>query len=767
MSNPLRAPKQEIVAVPDAAPSAYFTATDAFNARLAEGKSLQHLIRSLAPLDMVVAPTITIPKGWTVDAQIQASAKPSMALAKTGKPQFRVRSGPGYEALNALWGQLPDDGFGKVEAVAAAVKNKFYVDAGTEYTLGRLEKAYPKSGSRIARPITKAEAEAALDNCGLRVDAFPAHAVRAYPLRPPAGELGVTVNPKSDNGFPVLGQWDTPGAQDKIFRLTAAVRRDIVRESKGSTGVEKWVRDAEEGLPWLVALRGKAKADYYTEEKINGGMLRFYNAFPRQIVLNMQVATQPFEAVARSVDRGSHSAIGFSLHRGGAEELVAAMDHWLDTEAQAYVHVGDDSWVALREGEDIVMFALDCSNFDLTQHSECTAQVHLAIKRQLACIDAPAGDLWYAYARERLVVTAGAVTRRWKHAGPSGMPLQSKVNDMLMDVMINRALDGREAGWSEDQWDAHLKKVGTDMGFVVKVEQYKRMEAKNMKRFLAASPFLFIGYYFHVLEDQRIAVCADLPRTWAQMPYPGLKWIKGDHDMLVMEAMRLGSMWLSAGIPPLVQEKAFAAWRDTVDKQLTKALRQGDVQDDRLRWAVGQAVHGPDPVASLSGLLAALRRDPQKLWLEREPELLSSSVLVPVQMSWADMVDEDEEAELGTVLYVPPPSISLPAPPVLHPVRPTHPVTARNDGRPGPTAVWGPPKVGRARENASAPNRVRRIARVMGDEPYTESEYTYESDDEYDRWVEADFGAEDNFGSGDEDVEFRDRLADRYGNYRA
>lgn len=732
MSNPLRAPTVSVAAASEGFPDAYFVMDADFATRQGNAKNVSYLQSQLEPLDMDVVPAFNLQKEFCVLEEVTKSAREKLAAARGGKPSFRVRSSCAKEVTRAIWAELPEDGFGGRAAVAPVARDKFYVDGGAEYALGRVTAAYPKRGARIARPITAGEAKEAARNCGLAVEHLPGHAVRAYPLIPWSDEQkAIAINPHADNGFPVMGKWSTDGAQPRVLSLALRVRQEVAAAQKTREGVWGWVRAQEDVRPWLVACQGKAKADYYKGAKIRSGGLRFYNVLPRQIMLNMQVATQPLEAASRNILVEGHSGIGMSLVRGGAAELVARLQQQLDEGESAYVHVGDDSWVALKVQGRIKMFALDCSSFDLTQHAATTLEVHKELARQLRLIDAPAADLWYAYMRERVVVTAGAVTRRWRHGGPSGMPLQSKVNDMLMDVMITRALKGGDPEWSEAEWDVHLRKVGSELGFEVRVEQFCDLEAETLVEALEQRPFLFVGYYFHIRNGQ-VMVCCDLPRTLSQMPYPGLKWMKTDKELLTMEAMRLGSMYLSAGVPPAAYQRAFNAWRDAALGLISRALAlAGDVTDERLRWAVGEAVHGPAVEPSLKGLYAAVQRDPRALWLEKEKELPSTSELVP--LTWADEVEE-EEAEERAQLGIPARPAAYPgrlAPAALKPAaKPTHPVTARNDGRPPPWKVWAPAKPPRMREGTTRVKRVARRGRVVVEEESEEEWYSDDSDEE-------------------------------------
>lgn len=705
MSNPARPPK-----VPTTEQLALAVAPDSYvpadYRRVVEGwKSVEGKQRVLAPLDMDLAPSFYIPKEHCVEPAVLHKLGGALALAKGGVTTVRLRSDVAKAAANVMYAALPAEGPFSKTAVGEVMASKVLADGGTECCLGRLAHAYPKRvGRSPVAPVGRTEAVLAVARCGVRMQGLPAHAVRPYPLTPAPGEDTVKVNPKSDNGFPVLGKWDTPGAALMCMRLAVSVRQELGR----APSVAEWMAEAERSRPWLVALRGKAKADYYSVDKVCRGFLRFYNAFPRQMMLIMQQATQVLELNALHIQNSdSTSGIGITLVRRGAEDLVAALDGQLRREGHAYVHVGDDSWVIVKRGTEVAMFALDCSNFDLTQRAEVTEEVHRAIWEQLRLVDPIAADVWLSYARARLVVVAGALVRKFYHAGPSGMPLQSKVNDVLMEVMVSRALS-RVASLEESDVARAVEEAGLSMGFSVKLEQFWRGRADTVVEALEQRPFLFIGYYFHV-RGGTVRACADVPRTLAQLPFPALKWSKTRHELRVTEAMRLGSIAMALGMPTQDLEPAFQAYRAHVLGLLDSVIAvSGDVRDERLRWAVQSSPWGPETEASLRGLRRAVARDAGELWLTREVELPSESVLVGTD--WADEVEAEEAAEaaaLGATTRRPATLAVRPA--VLRgAVAATHPASARNDGRPPPTVVWGPPKAPRVREEVAPSRRERR-----------------------------------------------------------
>lgn len=662
-------------------------------------KSVVNAQEALKDLDMEVVGAFYISKEHTVSSRVLASAGPTLAAAPSGVPVPRVRSLPAKQVVNSVYRELPETWPLGRPQVAQQAAEKVYVSAGAEASLGRIRKAYPVPGvSRSLLPVSRGEARAAIKRCGLSMTGKLPQQLREYPLVPVEGEVGITVNPHSSNGFPVLENWSYPGAAAKCQALAVSLYEEIQR----APDVVRWLRGMEmdDVRRQFVALMGKTKSDTYKKNKVGAAELRFYNVFPRPMMLIMQKATQVLELNYQAMhDANTHSFAGRTLVRGGAAEVVALMQAQLDERGYAYIHVGDDSWVAILRDGHVCMFALDCSNFDLTQHSDVTAEVHLAFRDELRKINPKCADLWYGYARERIVVVTGSLVRRFKHAGPSGMPLQSKVNDVLMDVLIDRSMrvlkTGTLSDLDEERIERVLQREGGSMGFEVRIEQPSLEPATNMIEALEATPFLFAGYYFHIRGGQ-VCVCADLPRTMAQMPYPGTKWHKSALEMQQNEAMRIGSIALNLGVPPVAYEAAFEAFRHGARSLLANAIKYaGDVQDDKLRWAMQDVPHGADATPSLSGLLRALERDPAELWLKKELELFSTSELITpaFYQAWADEVEAEEERELeaaGPSAVRPPMMAGVRALPLPSGRRSTHPITFRNDGRPPPVAVWAP-----------------------------------------------------------------------------
>lgn len=611
-----------------------------------DAKNLDLLVPQLSVLDMEVREPFVIPREHTVDPTAFQSSKPFFALAKKGRIATRPRTDHARDVCNVAYPLLPE---GWRNLVREKALDLALVDGGAEFTLGRLLKAYPAKGSRISQPITRAEARVAWrEEVGsLLTDPteFLTYTTederRPYPMfTDEVGGRAVRVNLKANNGFPVLGKGDNAEAREKYLALAVSVRGELeaayAKDPIG--GVWQWLRTAEKERPWLVALQGKAKADYYSAEKTEKKMLRFYNAMGRQIMLNIQSATQVVEDLAQSIldHPGNRSSSGVALNRGGAAKLVEALEDQLAFDERGHTRMGDDSWVVIQLAGFLLEFALDCSNFDLTQHAELTEEVHREGREIDSRVDPVAAQLLYAYRRQRLVVAMLRLAYQFSHGGPSGLPGQSKVNGVIMGVAIARATDEIERRVNVDGADptaelvaAVLAGVGRGMGITIKLEQYRltpltstAAEENPIKHALSKAPFLYLGYYFYN-EDGVVAVHADMPRSLAQMRYPTLKWMKTSDETRTMEVARLASTVLSWGRPTADLLPAFDAIKFELLKRLTAEITvNGDYEDTRLRWAVQAGAAAGDEetlgqtLGSLSGIKRALERTWDELWLE-------------------------------------------------------------------------------------------------------------------------------------------------------
>lgn len=728
-SGPLTAKQAELMEIPQA----YLNLVDEkkFHDAQQELKTSENFLTRLASkgaLDMKFENNVMVPLKLCNNKQmLQFAGNFAPGMADSGRVTMRRRAGCAMECVREAYLAAPDDAsrqavFGTKARLGKAMESKIMVNGGTENCVGRLSQAYPKLGSEVERPPTKEEVAEALRSCGLSLEGAPASVLKPFAMyrqdTDPEDMKTIWANPKAECGFPVLAKWSDEGTPEKVWGILKGVvpRLQAAYQHDKQAGVWNFIRTLEAEEPWLTAVRGKCKTDCYSQEKIESFRLRFYNAFPKHFVLVMQQATQVLEEQARSVidTPSGHSAQGVALVRGGADALITAMDEQLRLDGFAYIHVGDDTFCAVRLPGRVVLFSLDCSNFDLTQHAQATLPIHEAIRDQLSLVDPVAAQVWYAFARERVVVTHKRATLRWYHAGPSGLPCQSKVNDMLMDVVCQR-IRGEVSSFAREDLDVALQRIGADLHLSIRLEDYEVVDGVNtIRQALALTSFLFIGYYFYARENA-VFVFADLPRQLAQMPYPSLKWTpdKGEHT--VSDIIRLGSILMNMGSPPGELYASFYAMKAYVKTALLGLLKQGkDVVDTKLIWAVNNAFAGELVEPSVSGLLAALDRMDQ-IWevTQVEPPLAGTSEFL--SGNWADMVEKDEKEEIKMLNFKPvenrPRAAAVQRLKALRvaarPV-PTHPVTLANIGRTTPTAVWGPdkPKVDRGdagmREKRSA-----------------------------------------------------------------
>lgn len=683
-------------------------------------RSVQHFQRMLAQggcASLLLAKTVVVPaemtleKGW---GEVKSGG--FLASARREPAHGRMRTAVAKWAAEELVSQLPEvsptrwDAISREKVVQRAGTHICF-SGGTQATLGRLQKYLPH-GRVTYEVVTSEEAKVALSECGLMNDGLRASSIGAV-----AAEQAIRVNEEASNGLPVMGKFKDDAARDMVLGLVQVVDSEL--NAVGPAGVEQWLRTNEDSRPWMVALLGKAKLDVYDKAKVNRAEMRFYNVLPRQVALVMQRATQPFEDAVRGIfdDARLHNFGKGSLAHGGAQVLVDRLQEQLDQDGFAYVHCGDDSFIVMRckdgAGRDVlVMFALDCSSFDLTQAGEVVAAIHDAIAARLERIDPISAALWRAYMRSRIVVTASTLVRRWNDGGPSGMPLQSKVNDVLMHVFIKR-LQSSIQGWvdgeppDEHEMQAVIDLTAEGLGLKVRLEQFSVVRVGRLQEALGERPFLFVGFYLYN-ECGRIQVFCDLPRTVTNMLYPNTPWIDGRQELAARETARVGSILLSCGVPPKHVKGAF----DALCGKVATRLERIALADDVVQQAIVRNPFGAEVDKSMAGLARALRRPPEITW------------------------DMPRGAEERTV----PPALVLPRKLRVQPARQRtdscfveHGATRFNDGRPPPTTFWGPDRAPMERGGVA-----RRIARNLEAEELAWSDESYDDvgddDDDVYEW---------------------------------
>lgn len=693
MSNPLVAPRipltleQEKLA---SVPQAYFTEHElGLLGRNSEGKAKKRGIKLedahsyLGELDMDLHASFYLLDGECLDpalAQNLQTHGKALACAQLGNVAPRRRTHQAMLVSSKVWSKfVPWRGVTR-ESVESRCKSVVLCQGGTQNTLGRLKTYYPKKGGKFV-PVSKSEAREALVRCGIMVpDVSPMSFVSED------GPVMVSVNPDAENGYPYGSKWSNELTHTPILEKACEIRNAIQRayDEDPVNGVWRWLRAMEASPETLrfVCVKGKCKADPYKKEKVVNRQMRFYNVFPRQVLLNLMRVTQVVDLTAKhatGADTRMKSAIGMTLVRGGAAELVDALEKSVQDDGVGYLHVGDDSWVVIEHEGEYILFSVDCSSFDLTQRGEVTKEVHVVLRDEMSRIHAPSAQLWYAYARERCVTVVNAQTYRWKHGGPSGFPLQSKVNDMLMDVYLRRVigvlveqLRSPSPDFSKEVIDSALQRVGSQMGLVARLEDYVRVKAGSLVEALEQVSFLFIGFHFYA-EDGKVYVVADFARQLPQLAYPNSFWVdKG--KILGMEAVRLAGIYISQGRPPREWQPMFDVWKSAVAELLRRAIASGT---DALEWLPESAFVGVsgDDIKSMKGLLNAVERPTDVLW-GYEGELEADSYLLGREVQ---VTGDVKQITRGIVPMKPP----------------THPVTLRNHGRPPPSVRWTPARPSR------------------------------------------------------------------------
>jgi len=439
------------------------------------------------------------------------------------------------------------------------------------------------------RLIGKQEAVEAYRACGLwdgKGDVKPLVA-DFFPENDPRLADAVRFNHKADMGLPTLGKPDAFSLD-----VALAVMRDLDQRFRaaykvlGKEGVVKAVRTLEIERPELVTFLGKTKSDYYNKKKQMSGECRFYTVAPMPLRLGMATVTQAFERYKESIFIQGHSAQGISLQKGGADLLVRKLDEQLERVGTAYTHNGDDTWFVNRDGALLTQFALDATAFDLSQRREVTEPVHEVVAERLALIDPVWAWVWYALMRERTIIVNGTNRVRMVDGGPSGMALQSVVNDILMEVACERVAARIRGNKSSDEsWlSEQVLAVGRELGFEIRLETYSNTVATSLVAALKERPFLYVGYIFYTGTTGRVSVFCDVARTLAQLPYPGDKW-EAKEDKPLATALRLMSIKIGMGEPPACLVASYSAFERAVLRMAEKAMRRaGPRAEEPLPW---------------------------------------------------------------------------------------------------------------------------------------------------------------------------------------
>jgi len=560
-----------------------------------------------------------------------------------------------------------------------------YATGNPEHTTKRWENLKSQA---VAGP-SPAELQAAITACGLDLEAgqpLPRNRHYMQPKEKAAyfeskkkgygfdveGEASpddmVTINPVANAGFPVLVTLNTEGAMERVVSLAVEIEWEVTKflRSVGAQDVDEangkwtvplfqegrymlelrqrggdkfwvlldlyleWYELAANQRPYMYAVQGKCKTDYYKLSKLEGREMRFYNVVPAQLGLIAKQATQAFEANAKNIMDDPlmyTSGQGLSYAHGGADAFVDALDLALASAGEygiVHNHTGDDSLCFCLSTNRGWMLGLtvDLTHFDLTQDSKMTSDLDKEVARRLYAVNAPAALVWYGLRRKRLTVMAHTVPVWVENGGPSGLLLQSKVNDVLSEILWERltlsiyrsGVLKREAPPEREELNAIFIKECTKMGFRGRLESFDVVRCQTVRDFVRAKPTLYLGYYLHYRQElDRVVVFADPARTCAQIRYPTTRFVKGIANFQLAERIRVASTILGMGIPPEGQEVAFGA--------LVTYAREGlkDVPDGlnlpSMTWLLSQVEGGPEKEKDVAGLKSALGRIHQ-IWLE-------------------------------------------------------------------------------------------------------------------------------------------------------
>lgn len=568
------------------------------------------------------------------------------------------------------------------EVAEEAIKGKVYASSGVEGSYTRLltclpsHKAIPPLAFQVPNHFrlkgdqhpNKGEVKAALTFCGFDNDVIGA--LEKLPIEAVGAEQAIKSNVRSCNGFPVLSNMSNPEAYVKVLRLTRTVldefssRRIDCLTGKDSASVsfhsiKKWYELNWNHRQHLIAVLGKTKSDYYKQAKVQECGMRFYNVFPRQLLLIMQTVTQPLESSLSNIldDPILHTAKGMSYAHGGADRFISALEQQLKGSSMAWAHAGDDTFAAMRlPSGHVVLFSVDCTAFDLTQRAELREPVLERIRDCLRRMDADAADLWFEMQSRRMVVLANNVVVEMKHGGPSGGPLQSVINDVIMEIYMSRlhvilkrngCFSGDSAITVESRKAAVSKSIieaGDSLALTVRLEEYfddsgsseedvylgisgqvLRETYGPIKAALFKRPFLFLGYYLYFdYESKQVLPYIDIARSLAQRATPSEKWVTPPGMFEMMETGRLASIIVGSGIPPHWLREAHEAQRAFIIARLEHVISiyRNVIVDDKLRWASGADAMVVDEIEpSVKGLLKVFKEDRDRsLWLPRVDE---------------------------------------------------------------------------------------------------------------------------------------------------
>ncbi len=752
MSDPMNAPSGTMSAAQSrlrVAPDAYLPENEAFKRFVKEGRSIPALKKALDPLNMTPKESVKLVKRLHCKDYVRTATGDKMATCMQGPGMARKRSEAAKSFINVGFAELPElHPFAAQAEVARRIMSTMrFENMGPEMCIGRLRRNYPRRGAPPpSNPPTQEEALRGLADCGLAIGSLVPStnrvALQPYPLRPErTGELAIKISKRSYNGLPTEGDSGDAQAMERCHALAVYVQQHVrdAYNRGGLAEVDRWVKEQRRKRPYLTTLVGRAKDDCYTFEKYHSKQIRFYNVWPRPVQMVIQTASQALKALSIGIlgqEDGYHCMSKGSLAHGGAQQLVDKLQKQVDDEGFAFVVMGDDSWIVVemewKGTRRLVLFALDCISYDLTLRAATMREPIRAIADQMALIDGGAAGLWKSLMQQRDVVVMLTLVETMEDGGPSGAALQSDVNSVVMTVYIRRlvskikiaAFEASQTGEPTPPPDRFIAMIveeeGQKLGLKVKLEQYFETQEETIKGALAERPFLFLGYYFHVLGDTVAPFC-DLSRCLATAAYPTGSTLRANEKKIfnALESMRIAGTVISMGVPPRELSPAFEAMRAEAIVRVREQISLG-VEPDMEAYPdyVLDNELAPYIPNSLVGLYEALLRRSEDLWLYPPPPPPMPfdgppSTDAQDAEAWGDLTQEEDEAVAVALGRTPVKGVPDPRPvdpdTLVEPRTAAGSVTPSNHGRPPPTG-------GDQREGPRVPGRARpaQAARAEG-----------------------------------------------------
>lgn len=530
---------------------------------------------------------------------------------------------------------------GMAEKLLETCEQLVYAKGGTQFSLRRLA-ALPRKGA-VVEPPEQYELARALTNCGIPT----VQQCRELASKELTGPEGVSVNKKASNGFPTRGKMEQADSAALVVTLAEGFIASVDQQGGTMEAALRVLQDLEASTPEMVLVEGKTKADYYKEAKVREHKMRHYTVFPRWLSMIAMMAAQPLEGATRNIlqDPLLHTAQGATLMKGGAGKLVEALDEQMMGEAVGYVHCGDDSLVVVERPGGLEILSVDMSNFDLTQHAAVRRGPIGALTERLQVI-APTGAAAFAYmAAGRLEAVNGACVIYTEHGGASGGVLQSKLNDIIMDVYLQRVTERIGESQGREAIDALLQEVGREMGLDARLEQYAFVKARSLREALETVAVQFLGYYLYA-EGGIVACVADLPRMLARGMYPNYTYrTEEEHKDLI--ALRAAGAVLNLGVVPM-------GWEGLEKMMVDRAVTSLELRKARLEKRLNLVADATDGVvrdtASFDGLLELVkdRRQRLALWLEpKGEEVEQPTPVAKVTRKGTKVQVGDEQVQLG------------------------------------------------------------------------------------------------------------------------